>query len=107
MSIAESAERREPVPARLEEPDRHRDAALVPPAAALLYLLTPPFLALLFDPRALGGDFGGFWTHLAATWLHTVAIGGLIHASYRWLVPPLLRRAATRTGRIAVHGGAI
>jgi two-component system, LytTR family, sensor histidine kinase AlgZ len=101
------AERRAPAWAWVHDPDIARDAALVPPAAAFLYLLTPPFLALLFDPRALSGDFDGFWAHLAATWIHAVAIGGLIHAQYVWLVPRLLRGAATRAARLAVHGGAI
>jgi hypothetical protein len=80
---------------------------LVPREAAWLYLLTPPFLTLLFDANALSGDFSTFPRNLASTWIHAICIGGLIHLFYLRLVPRLLAGAHSAAGRLAVHGGAV
>lgn len=80
---------------------------LLPRRAALLYLLSPPFLALLLEPGPLVGDFAGFGPHLFAIWAHALAIGGIVHALYTWVVPRLLRDACSLPAKIGIHVAAV
>ena len=72
-----------------------------------VYLLSPPFLALLLDTHPLTGRWDRYWPVLVDTWLSSAAIGGIIHALYTWVAPRWLRRAGSRLGALMVHGAVI
>lgn len=81
--------------------------SLLPPGIAWIYLVSPPFIALLLHPQTLRGDFTRFWPHLTATWVHVLIIGGLSHGLYTWVVPRMLVGARSIASKAALHVGAV
>ncbi len=67
---------------------------------AAFYVGVPLFLTIMFsDGRpwaTLARSFGAFV-------VSTLAIGGLVHASYVWLMPRAVARLDSRAGRLAAH----
>jgi two-component system, LytTR family, sensor histidine kinase AlgZ len=66
-------------------------AALVPRWTAWCYLLSPPFITAIIHPQIFSLDAVGIAYNLLAVWIHTVAVGGALHAAFVWVVPRLVR----------------
>jgi len=76
---------------------------LIPHWAVWFYLLSPPMLALLLHPEMVDQAPATIARRLAASWVHTVAIGASLHALYAWVVPRAIQRVAGGGARLLIH----
>lgn len=68
------------------------------------YLGTPLFLLVIISDLR---ETARLPNQLLSLFVSTLAIGGLVHVSYVWLMPRVLARLSSRPARFAAHGSAI
>ncbi len=92
---------------RASSPASRPPRALLPRWTALTYLVSPPFLAVLLNPRIFELDGHGVAMSLLTVWIHTVSIGASLHAAFTWVVPRMVPEGAGKARRLAVYSIAV